>query len=46
MLQNSSAGDEDVRLIGNARVLRYLTQNYLELLMEFQKIAASGKAAA
>jgi hypothetical protein len=34
------------RLLGNARVHRYLTQNYLELLMEFQKIAASGKAAA
>jgi ParB-like chromosome segregation protein Spo0J len=34
------------RLLGNARVLRYLTQNHMELLREFEKIIASSKSAA
>lgn len=34
------------RLLGNARVLRYLTQNHMELLREFEKIIESGKSAA
>lgn len=32
------------RLLGNARVTRYLTQHYIELLTEFQKIASTNKA--
>jgi hypothetical protein len=34
------------RLLGNARVVRYLAQNFPELLSEFQKIAEPGQAAA
>lgn len=34
------------RLIENARVVRYLAQNYPELLSEFQKIADSSRSAA
>jgi len=34
------------RLIENARVVRYLAQNYPELLMEFQKITESTQATA
>jgi hypothetical protein len=34
------------RLIENARVVRYLAQNYPELLAEFQKIADSNRSAA
>lgn len=34
------------RLLGNARVVRYLAQNYSELLAEFQKIADSSRATA
>lgn len=32
------------RLLGNSRVVRYLTQNYIELLTEFQRIAGTGKS--
>ncbi|CAA7625575.1 plasmid partitioning protein RepB C-terminal domain-containing protein [Magnetospirillum sp. SS-4] len=32
------------RLLGNARVTRYLGQHYIELLTEFQKIASTNKA--
>jgi hypothetical protein len=35
-----------LRLIENARVVRYLAQNFAELLAEFQKIAESHKATA
>ena len=35
-----------LRLIENARVVRYLAQNFSELLAEFQKIAESQKATA
>lgn len=34
------------RLLGNARIVRYFTQNYPELLAEFQKIADGGQSAA
>jgi len=34
------------RLLGNARVVRYLAQNYSELLAKFQKIADSSRATA
>lgn len=34
------------RLLGNVRVVRYLAQNFPELLSEFQKIAEPGQAAA
>ncbi len=32
------------RILGNARVVRYLAQNYIELLTEFQRIAGIGKS--
>ncbi len=32
------------RLLGNARVTRYLSQHYIELLTEFQKIVSTNKA--
>jgi hypothetical protein len=35
-----------LRLIENARIVRYLAQNLSELLAEFQKIAESHKATA
>lgn len=35
-----------LRLIENARVVRYLAQNFSELLAEFQKVAESHKVTA
>ena len=34
------------KLIGNARVVRYLAQHYREILTEFQKLAGMDAAAA